>query len=731
MAVGHMCNDPDLEGLPEPERPVVARALAKRPEDRWPDCRSFVDALKVLGSAGGCSVPDALPRDRRGISSGGDGAGESSALGLDPADADFIPVDSGELESPHDRIRSANPVARFWRGKAEFGSVPRIGAWFLDRMTPLGHSLRDRLRVGRTARSNAGRGAVGEAAARWHWSARLGQIPAVKALRLDRLRQIGRRAARGATVRSRWVRIGSLAALVVLGLALWDLAIWTSAAPQGPSVPSRNVAVAETASSNLHAATASGSYQTGTIQEPTLETSTVAGRTEPPVIREAPSLPEATPKTPVDTPEPEEVVPAVPTVAAKPKESTPETRVVAAKRPEVPIGKNPIVVGLKAAVTSFQQSDLIRLVSTLAVPAAHRAKVESGSIGIAPLGSSDSHAGRLPSDGSVAPGVVTPIIILPAEVKIAAGTAAKLHIRVLRPDRAKPVQLDFQGLPRGISATGLTIPAGRDSADVVLSASAQPPPGIAEVKIAFTMGSERGAAATRINVLPPPPATVAFQRGLAALYRGSCDRAIAEFTEVIRLDPNSFEARFCRGTSYSLARRSREALADHTAAIQLQPDRPDAYLERARVYLDLGEKSLALTDYTEAIRLRPDAKAYLARGSLHHEMGSYDQAVADCDRALRLRPGDSLALYLRGLTRYHSGDNPGAVADFTEVLRLDPKDADAYRARGEAYARLGKSAEAGADHETFERMSRLSAEGDTHRGEPGGRSEPPKGAVVR
>src|SRR5439155_24933270 len=37
MAVGHMCNDPDLEGLPEPERPVVARALAKSPEERWPD----------------------------------------------------------------------------------------------------------------------------------------------------------------------------------------------------------------------------------------------------------------------------------------------------------------------------------------------------------------------------------------------------------------------------------------------------------------------------------------------------------------------------------------------------------------------------------------------------------------------------------------------------------------------------------------------------------------------
>jgi Flp pilus assembly protein TadD len=315
----------------------------------------------------------------------------------------------------------------------------------------------------------------------------------------------------------------------------------------------------------------------------------------------------------------------------------------------------------------------------------------------------------------VAPGVETPVMTLPAEVKVAAGTEARFPIRVQRRDTAKPVQLELRGLPQGISAAGLTIPAGRDTADVVVSASAMLPPSLVAVKVAFTTGSERGAAATRIRVLPPPPATVALERGLAALYRGSCDRAIAEFTEVIRLDPNQFGARFYRGISHSLAGRPRDALADYTAAIQLQPNHPDAYLDRARVYLQLGEKSLALSDYNEGIRLRSDAKAYLARGWLHHEMGSYDQALADCDRALQLRPGDPLAFYLRGLTRYHSGDNAGAVAEFTEVLRLDPKDAGAYRARGEAYARLGKSAEAVADHEMFERLSRPPAAGASNK----------------
>ena len=43
---GHLEKAPDLSMLPEHERPMVLRALAKHPEDRWPSCREFVKALR-------------------------------------------------------------------------------------------------------------------------------------------------------------------------------------------------------------------------------------------------------------------------------------------------------------------------------------------------------------------------------------------------------------------------------------------------------------------------------------------------------------------------------------------------------------------------------------------------------------------------------------------------------------------------------------------------------------
>ena len=45
IVFGHLSRPPDLRGLPEDERAVLARALAKRPDDRWPSCREFVRHL--------------------------------------------------------------------------------------------------------------------------------------------------------------------------------------------------------------------------------------------------------------------------------------------------------------------------------------------------------------------------------------------------------------------------------------------------------------------------------------------------------------------------------------------------------------------------------------------------------------------------------------------------------------------------------------------------------------
>ncbi len=51
LALQHLQAQPDLSVLPDCDRPSVARALAKEPQDRFPSCSAFVQAL-VAGMAG-------------------------------------------------------------------------------------------------------------------------------------------------------------------------------------------------------------------------------------------------------------------------------------------------------------------------------------------------------------------------------------------------------------------------------------------------------------------------------------------------------------------------------------------------------------------------------------------------------------------------------------------------------------------------------------------------------
>ena len=62
--------------------------------------------------------------------------------------------------------------------------------------------------------------------------------------------------------------------------------------------------------------------------------------------------------------------------------------------------------------------------------------------------------------------------------------------------------------------------------------------------------------------------------------KGDFDKAIADYTQAIRLDPKDAEAHFGRGCSYSKKGDHDKAIADFTDAIRLNPKHADAYHNR-------------------------------------------------------------------------------------------------------------------------------------------------------
>jgi len=101
------------------------------------------------------------------------------------------------------------------------------------------------------------------------------------------------------------------------------------------------------------------------------------------------------------------------------------------------------------------------------------------------------------------------------------------------------------------------------------------------------------------------------KRGDTYFSERNFDKAIAEFSETIKLEPNNPFAYYKRGVSYTNKKEFDLAIADFTAAINIEPDKfGNFYFDRALAYTSRGNKDSAVSDIEKAIKIDPENKDY-------------------------------------------------------------------------------------------------------------------------
>src|SRR5436189_5318220 len=79
------------------------------------------------------------------------------------------------------------------------------------------------------------------------------------------------------------------------------------------------------------------------------------------------------------------------------------------------------------------------------------------------------------------------------------------------------------------------------------------------------------------------------------------------------------------------------AIEDYDQAIRLDPNLAAAFTNRGAVYTEKQEYDRAMQDLDRAIELDPDdALAFNNRATVHHRQRSSDHAIHDLDRAIEL-----------------------------------------------------------------------------------------------
>ncbi|RKU38799.1 hypothetical protein C6496_04655 [Candidatus Poribacteria bacterium] len=107
-----------------------------------------------------------------------------------------------------------------------------------------------------------------------------------------------------------------------------------------------------------------------------------------------------------------------------------------------------------------------------------------------------------------------------------------------------------------------------------------------------------------------PDAQDYLRRGIEADQNDNPDDAIEYYTEVIRLDPpDAFIVSIAhsnRGVAYSKKGETGRAIEDYDQTIRLNPESAVAYNNRGYAYRQKGEVERAIEDYDRAIQIRSD-----------------------------------------------------------------------------------------------------------------------------
>ena len=127
-----------------------------------------------------------------------------------------------------------------------------------------------------------------------------------------------------------------------------------------------------------------------------------------------------------------------------------------------------------------------------------------------------------------------------------------------------------------------------------------------------------------------------------------------------------------RGNAYTAKGDIDRAISDYSEAIRLDPNKPEYLNGRCWAHAIAGrELMLAVTDCTEALRIAPnDANIMDSRGFAYLRLGQLDDAVADYDEALRRNPKQAGSLYGRGLAKLKKGDTAGGEADIAAAKAI-------------------------------------------------------------
>ncbi len=163
-----------------------------------------------------------------------------------------------------------------------------------------------------------------------------------------------------------------------------------------------------------------------------------------------------------------------------------------------------------------------------------------------------------------------------------------------------------------------------------------------------------------------PSARLYYFRGLSLGTKHENSKAVADLDKAIAMEPGQVDYHFTRGVCLSRLGRMEPAVADMSEVLRLDPTDWQSLLYRAQFRFELKQAKAAL-----AIQLKPDDAAGLRLlGDLLSYVGDHHKAVEAYDKAIRLNPQDAIAVNNRGVALANLGRHRQGLDDQKKAMDI-------------------------------------------------------------
>jgi tetratricopeptide (TPR) repeat protein len=165
---------------------------------------------------------------------------------------------------------------------------------------------------------------------------------------------------------------------------------------------------------------------------------------------------------------------------------------------------------------------------------------------------------------------------------------------------------------------------------------------------------------------------------MAQAKQGQGREAILTFRKLVALQPTSSDAHVNLGIALADQYDLQRALGEFSEAIRLNPQFASGHYNKARVFYDLGKRTEAQAEAETAYKLSTDYPPLLyLLGLVEREANNLPLSTEAFEKLVSLEPHNAVARFLLGQNLHHMGNQEGAIEQWKAAVQDDPNNMEA------------------------------------------------------